>query len=195
MRSIAHRNEGHQDKEARRKHDEYIESLEFRTTTEQAIRQAREEAEEKARQQAARRKELGDLNLEQTTCKRRTLDEDKAFDIKCAQEAVEELRQEQEDAIAERLVRPRKSELNGQRLSTQLGKVQVTNDEAERFLQAAQDEVNRREDELRSNIWRQEASLSSMLLQIGLEPANLMSSKGSTKRYKRNRKDKNLRKN
>ena len=38
MRSIAHRNEGHQDKEARRKHDEYIESLEFRTTTEQAIR-------------------------------------------------------------------------------------------------------------------------------------------------------------
>ena len=139
----------HQDKEAKRKHDEYIESLEFRTTTEQAIRQTREEAEERARQQAARRKELGDLNLEQTTCKRRILDEDKALDIKYAQKAAEELRQEQEDAIAERLVRPRKSELNGQRLSTQLGKVQATNDEAERFLQAAQDEVNRREDELR----------------------------------------------
>ena len=140
----------HQEQEAKRKHDEYLESLEFRTTTEQAIQRAREEAEEKARVQAARRRELDEVNTQQTTYKQRIIDADKAEDVAYAQKAAEELRQEQEDAIVEKLVRMRKQARNGELLSTQLTRVAESNNEAERLLKQTQDEVNRREDERRA---------------------------------------------
>ena len=140
----------HQEQEAKRKHDEYIESLEFRTTTEQAIQRAKEEADEKARVQAARRRELDELNTQQTTYKQRIVDEEKATDVMYAQKAAEELRQEQEDAIVEKLVRMRKQARNGELLTAQLTRTAASNDEAERLLKQTQDEVNRRDDERRA---------------------------------------------
>ena len=139
----------HREKEAQRKHQEYLESLEFRTTTEQAIQMAKEEAERKAALQAARRKELDELNNEQTTRKKMLVDQDKAIDAEYARKAAEELRQEQEDQLVERIVRMRKAAQNAQLYSTQMGRVQANNDETEAYLQAAQDEMNRREDEMR----------------------------------------------
>jgi len=59
--------QSHQERAAREKQKEYEESLEFRTTTEAAIKQAQEAAELKARQQAERRKELDELNTQQIT--------------------------------------------------------------------------------------------------------------------------------
>lgn len=139
----------HRDKAERQKQIEYEESLEFRTTTEAAIRQAREAAELKAKQQAERRKELDTLNSEQLTRKHHIIEEDKAIDTKYAQQAAEELRKEQEDAMVERLVRMRKQSQNQTLLSTQLNRTKATNEEAERYLQAAQEEAQRKEDDIR----------------------------------------------
>ncbi|OHT06385.1 hypothetical protein TRFO_05582 [Tritrichomonas foetus] len=149
----------HRERDAREKHKEYLESLEFRTTTEAAIRMAKEEAEKKAALQAARRKELDELNSEQLTRKKMLIDQDKALDTEYARKAAEELRQEQEDALVERLVRMRKAAQNSTLLSQQLNRTQASNAEAELYLQQAQEEANRKEDELREKDYQARRAL------------------------------------
>ncbi|KAH0785743.1 cilia- and flagella-associated protein [Histomonas meleagridis] len=139
----------HQEKAEKAKQLEYEESLQFRTTTEEAIRQAQIAQEQKAMQQAKRRKELDELNFEQTQRKRILAQKEKEFDVKYSKQAAEELRQQEEDALVERLFRIRKANQNQQLLSTQLNKVATSNHEAELYLESAQEEANRKEDEMR----------------------------------------------
>ena len=87
------------------------------------------------------------------------IDADKALDTEYARKAAEELRQEQEDALVDRIVRMRKAAMNSTLLSTQLGRTQASNDEAERLLQEAQDEANRKEDEIREKDYQQRRAL------------------------------------
>lgn len=151
--------QAHRDRDAREKQKEYEESLQFRTTLESKLRQDREEAERKRIQQEARRKELDTLNQEQLTHKRMLIDADKALDSEYAKKAAEELRQEQEDLLVERIVRMRKAAQNASLLSTQLGRTQASNAEAERYLQEAQDEANRKEDEMREKDYQARRAL------------------------------------
>ncbi|KAK8853834.1 Cilia- and flagella-associated protein 53 [Tritrichomonas musculus] len=149
----------HRERDEKEKHKEYLESLQFRTTLESKLKQDQEEAEKKRIQQEERRRELDTLNQEQLTRKRMLIDADKAIDTEYARKAAEELRQEQEDALVERIVRMKKAAMNSTLLSTQLGRTQASNDEAERLLQAAQDEANRKEDEIREKDYQQRRAL------------------------------------
>lgn len=142
--------EMHKKKAAERKQQEYEESLAFRTTTEQAIKQAQEAAAEKAAQQAARRKELDELNAEQITYRKRLLDQDRLLDTQYAAKAAEELRQQEEDELVEKLVRMRKAGMNQALLRAQLYRKKASEEEAERYQQAIQEEVERKEDEARA---------------------------------------------
>jgi hypothetical protein len=140
----------HQRKAAKEKQAEYEESLQFRKTTEQAIEEARVAAEEKARQQAARRQELDALNAEQIASKQAQVDAERELDLRHAQQAAAELRQEQEDEMVKRLVQVRKQGQNASLRSTQIGRIQSANAEADEYIQQAQNECNRKEDEARA---------------------------------------------
>jgi hypothetical protein len=139
----------HQEAEAAQRRAEYEESLVYRSTMESAIREAKEAAEEKERQQAERRKELDVLNKEQLEFKRARKEEEQALDLDYARRAKEELRQLQEDEMVSKLVRVRKTGLNARLLANQLGKIQAANTEADEYIQRAQDEENAKEEERR----------------------------------------------
>ena len=140
----------HEEKRKQEKQREYEESLQFRTTLEAAERQAQEAAATKAAAQLARRQELDTLNKDQIARKKRAIQEEKELDEKYTNQAVEELRQQEEDELVAKLVAHRKSMLNGQLLGTQQNLKKESDDIAERYIQAAVEEVNRKEDQLRA---------------------------------------------
>jgi len=134
--------EEHKKKDVIEKQKEYEESLQFRTTVEGSIKQAQDAAEKKAIQQAERRKELDILNTEQISRKKQAIIEDKKIDATYASKAAEELRQQEEDELVNKIVAHRKAEMNRKLLETQLNKKAASDLEAEEYLARAQEEAN-----------------------------------------------------
>jgi hypothetical protein len=139
--------------EARDERERDADRAEGRALREDAERRMREEKDannERARTQRARRAELDQLNGEQTGHKQRLIDEDKRLDHVFAQMAAEELRKEQEDKMVARVARVRSLAAQERLLGSQITQARATDAEAEYLLQLAQDEQNRKEDEIRA---------------------------------------------
>jgi hypothetical protein len=140
----------HEVRDERLREADREEGRQFRANAAKRLREEQEAAEERQRQQAARRKELDTLNTQQLGHKQRLIDEDKELDHVFAQMAAEELRQEQEDKMVERVSRVRKLAATERLLGAQLNRTRATDAEAEYLHQQAQDEQNRKEDEVRA---------------------------------------------
>lgn len=139
----------HQQIANEQKEREYQESLEYRTTIEGAIRAAKEAADKKAAEQLARRAELDALNTEQLNRKRKLIEEEKAFDTAYAKKAAEELRQQEEDELVERIVRNRKADVSRKLLEKQMNKKAAGDEITEMYIKKTQQEYNDREDAMR----------------------------------------------
>jgi hypothetical protein len=140
----------HQQRAAAERQADWEEGQRFRMSSERAIEVAREAAEAKAAVQAERRRELDSLNQSQSAFRRSQFDEERALDARYAQQAAEDLRKEEEDKLVQRLVRVRKAGPTQGLYMAQLGRTQDASEEAERCIQAAQDEVNQKEDDMRT---------------------------------------------
>jgi hypothetical protein len=133
-----HERRAEQQKEAERE-----EGRRFRETAAAQIREEQARVEARSLEQLELRKELDVLNADQLAHKQKLIDDDKALDLKYARVAQEELRKEREEAMVARVTRVRK-------LSTQKQRTRAMDDEADEYIRAAEDEMNRKEDEARA---------------------------------------------
>jgi hypothetical protein len=140
----------HDARDERRREADREEGRQFRENAAQLHRDEQQRSVERVREQAARRRELDDLNAQQLGHKQRLVQEDKELDSIFAQMAAEQLRQEQEDKMVERVARVRKLAATERLLGSQLNKTRAVEAEAEFLLQQSQDEENRKEDEIRA---------------------------------------------
>lgn len=139
----------HQDYIRRQRESEEQEGLMYKRMNEEDIRRAKIQEEERKRQQELRRKELDTLNADQIQRRRKIFEDELKIDLKYTEQAKEELRREQEEAMIAKLTARRKNNANRELLQTQLNKQKESEEEAQLYIQAAQEEANFKEDEKR----------------------------------------------
>ena len=137
----------HQDNIRRQKQEIEEEGRRFRQQNNEDIQRAREAAIKKQRDQEQRRYELDQINQAQLQRKMRLCDEERKLDEQYLKQAQEDSRKEQEEQMVRRLMALKKARANRELLETQLHRQAESNETAERYLQAVQDEVNQKEDE------------------------------------------------
>jgi hypothetical protein len=146
---------------ARREADKDMEEgMRFRRQNEADKIQAEKDAETRRRMLKERGRELNEMNREQMGYRRRAAEEELALDLKYLDQAKEELRKEGEQFIVGRLLAQTKARQN-QLLGNAQSKVKkAADDEAEMYLQQAQEDANRRQDE----VWRIDAEKRRKLM-------------------------------
>jgi hypothetical protein len=140
----------HQRRDAQEKQADWEEGQKYQKSAQARIQEAKEAAEAKASVQAARRRELDTLNASQLGYQRAAREADRELDRQDAAAAAEALRKEQEDRLVARLVKIRKVGPTQSLFLAQHGRTVQAEADAEWYIQQAQDEANRKEDEWRA---------------------------------------------
>jgi hypothetical protein len=136
------------------------EGLRFRRQNDQDIIQAQKDAEQRRQAQYERRCELDAINRDQRQYRTRSAEEERALDLKYLQDAKDDLRREQEESLVARLIAKRKANANREQLEAQMSRQRESEEEAELYIQQAQEEANRKQDEQ----WRIDAEKRRRLM-------------------------------